>query len=127
MKKNKFGLKLNNIKIYNYLITCFGILFIFTPISLILFSTKYFTILTIAIVLTLILVDWKNKKILNNNKTIYFIILVTLLIKIIYVLLIDNNIIQVSDFEIVFNNAKTMDFKKSLNYYQLIDIKDILN
>ena len=109
MKLKKCFTKTN---IYNFLCNAFVILFILYPNCIILNNTKYLWLFsTIFAILILLVTNWKKKNILKNNKTIYFIIIITFLTRLIFVLKINNNVTQVSDFKAVFDMAKNFDYK----------------
>ncbi len=106
-------------KLYNFLTYTFLILFILFPLFTVFNNSEYIVISLIFAILILLLVNFKNVKILENKKTIYFIILLTFLVRILYVIKINNNITQVSDFKYVFNQASLMKFNLNPSKYQI--------
>lgn len=109
INKEKSSNKVCN-TIYNVLIGIFLVLFIWFPYFIVLENTTFWFFTTFIILFTLIFINWKKINFLENKKTIYFIILLTFLSRLIFVIKINDNIMQVSDFKYVFDMAKKFEF-----------------
>lgn len=109
-------IKFNNKKVFNFLINAFLILFFLYPIITILDTTEYLLPSVIIAFFLIIVINYKNINLLEHKKTIWIITIAAFLIRLIYVIKINNNIVQVSDFGNVFNTAKTLEY--NISYYQ---------
>ncbi len=112
--------KSSNIYIYIYklLAYAFLILFLFFPNFIIFSTTKYLFLPTFIIMTGLLLMNYKKWHFLDNPKTIYIILLLAFLFRLIFIWRISDNVFQVSDFVKVFTNAKAGVFAGNPFYYQ---------
>lgn len=117
MKKNFLNKikKFNWYKLFTYIFMCLFILF---PCSIILDNTQYLVFLCFLIPLLLIMLNYGNLKFLENKKTIFVIIGLSFIIRLIYLLIISPHVTQISDFGRVLSTANTMDFSNDIMYYQ---------
>ncbi len=107
--------KFNWYKLLTYIFMCLFVLF---PCSIILDNTVYLVFLCIFVPILLTFINYGKIKFLENKKTIFILIGLTFLIRLVYLLIINPHITQVSDFGRVLSTANTMDFSKDIMYYQ---------
>lgn len=115
MLKNKETSNRNNV-IYNVLCFIFLAIFLVFPCMIVMNNTSY---LIFSVVLIFLILFFSNKskiKFLENKKLIFIIVGLTLFIRIIFVMFINSNITQISDFSTVYKNASSFSFEPF--YYQ---------
>ena len=117
MKEN-FGEKTKKFNWYKLLTYIFLCLFILFPCSTILNNTQYLVFMCILVPILLMCINYKKLKFLEGKKTIFVLIGITFLIRLIYLIKINPHVTQVSDFGRVLSTATSMDFSNDIMYYQ---------
>lgn len=110
--------KIKKIKWYKLLTYIFLCMFILFPSSIILNNTQYLTFMCVLIPILLMCINYKKLKFLENKKTMFVLIGIVFLIRLIYLIKINPHITQWSDFGRVLSNATSMDFSNNIVYYQ---------
>lgn len=116
--KKSFGDKIKKFNWYKLLTYIFLCLFILFPCSTILNNTQYLVFICILIPILLMGINYKKLKFFESKKTIFVLIGITFLIRLIYLIKINPHVTQVSDFGRVLSTATSMDFSKDIMYYQ---------
>ena len=101
---------------YNILIACFLGCFIIFPCLTIFGRTESLIPSVVLFFIFILAISWKNIYFLDNKKTIYFILGAGLLLRILIVIFLNKQMIQISDFYQVYASGSAFSFKSF--YYQ---------
>lgn len=105
-----------NKKIVDWIWYLFLFLFLLFPFQII-HNSMFITIYLIFMVLMFFIVKWEKIKLFQNKKMIWALFITVFIIRLIAVLILNNRMVQVSDFLGVYNNASNFNFPTF--YYQI--------